>query len=129
MRPNCPVCNSIQTKLTSNNSVLLPFSNYKCKNCGNDFVLRDQKKKGGCLWSIIKYTLSAIFLGLILLWLFQDDVPKRTKESAVNNVKTPTELTIKSNSEDHKIDKIQSIRDSKDMNDTLSIKTEIRESQ
>ena len=91
MRPNCPVCNSIQTKLTSNNSVLLPFSNYKCKNCGNDFVLRDQKKKGGCLWSIIKYTLSAIFLGLILLWLFQDDVPKRTKESAVNNVKTPTE--------------------------------------
>ena len=52
-----------------------------------------------------------------------------TKESAVNNVKTPTELTIKSNSEDHKIDKIQSIRDSKDMNDTLSIKTEIRESQ
>ncbi|WP_407513499.1 hypothetical protein [Acinetobacter baumannii] len=129
MRPNCPVCNSIQTKLTSNNSVLLPFSNYKCKNCGNDFVLRDQKKRGGCLWSIIKYTLSAIFLGLILLWLFQDDVPKRTKESAVNNVKTPTELTIKSNSEDHKIDKIQSIRDSKDMNDTLSIKTEIRESQ
>lgn len=129
MRPNCPVCNSIQTKLTSNNSVLLPFSNYKCKNCGNDFILRDQKKKGGCLWSIIKYTLSAIFLGLILLWLFQDDVPKRTKESAVSNVKTPTELTIKSNSEDHKIDKIQSIRDSKDMNNTLSIKTEIRESQ
>jgi len=129
MRPNCPVCNSIQTKLTSNNSVLLPFSNYKCKNCGNDFVLRDQKKKGGCLWSIIKYTLSAIFLGLILLWLFQDDVPKRTKESAVNNVKNPTELTIKSNSEDNKIDKIQSIRDNKDMNDTLSIKTEIRESQ
>lgn len=70
MRPRCPVCNSIQTKLTSSNSVLLPFTNYKCKNCGHSFVLRDQKK-GGCLWSITKYTLSAICLGLFLLWLFK----------------------------------------------------------
>lgn len=71
MRPRCPVCNSIQTKLSSHNSILLPFSNFKCKNCGHDFVLKDQKKKGGCLWSIIKYSLSAIFLGLVLLWLFR----------------------------------------------------------
>jgi transposase-like protein len=70
MRPRCPVCNSIQTRLSSSNSILLPFTNYKCKNCGHNFILREQNK-AGCLWSILKYTLSAICLGSFLLWLFK----------------------------------------------------------
>lgn len=80
MRPNCPVCNSIQTKLTAQNSILLPFSNYKCKSCGHAFVLKHQKKKGGCLWSIIKYTLSALLVGLILLWVSEDDLPQQSQQ-------------------------------------------------
>ena len=127
MRPNCPVCNSIQTKLTSQNSIFLPFSNYKCKNCGHDFVLKHQKKKGGCLWSIIKFTLSALFLGLILIWLFKDDLPQQS--NATSEHTRVSENTYHEDEINDIAEQKQSIKDSLDPSDTLSIKTEIRKSE
>lgn len=128
MRPNCPVCNSIQTKLTSQNSIFLPFSNYKCKNCGHEFVLKHQKKKGGCLWSIIKFTLSALFLGFILIWLFKDNLPQHSKITTHDaSEQTPVSENIHHKDETSEVtEQKQSIKDSLDPSDTLSIKTEIR---
>ncbi|WP_180085009.1 hypothetical protein [Acinetobacter sp. YH12145] len=129
MRPNCPVCNSIQTKLTSQNSIFIPFSNYKCKNCGHDFVLKHQKKKGGCLWSIVKFTLSALFLGFILIWLFKDELPQQSNTKTHD---TSEQMLLSENThyEDetngiNDMEPKQSIKDSLDPSDTLSIKTEI----
>lgn len=132
MRPNCPVCNSIQTKLKTKNNFYILLNFYKCKNCGNEFIPKPKKNKGGCLWSITKLILSFIFLGVILAWLFNDDSSQNNNKTHSNN----SELMLTSDKVDikeveTKVNKVKtdSIKDSLDRSETLSIKTEIRESE
>lgn len=127
MRPTCPVCNSIQTKITAKQSIFTSGLLYKCKNCGHAFVLLPEKKKGGCLWSITKFGLSALFLLIVLTWLFREDSPQQSnnEDTKLNNIPEKTVISEERPHLKHK----ESIEDSQDMSDTLNIKTEIRNSQ
>lgn len=124
MRPICQNCNSIQTKLKSNGV-------FVCKNCGYQFLLAQSSKKSGCLWSIIKFFISCIFLVIILIWLFKDNVSEKgsTKEESSSNV--ISKHSASSNEPDHQEDwsqstqeKKKSIEYSQDMNDTLNVVTD-----
>ena len=125
MRINCPVCNSIQTKLSAQNSVLLPFTNYKCKNCGNSFVVR-HKPKGGCLWSLMKITLCVLILGFALIFFLTHEASKELQKDSDSMNTTSSEHSQVQETEKSSTEKKETIKDSLDPSDTLSIKTEIR---
>ena len=127
MRINCPVCNSIQTKLSAQNSVLLPFTNYKCKNCGNSFVVR-HKPKGGCLWSLMKITLYVLILGVAVIFFLIHEASKEHQKDS-DSMNTSSEHSQAQETENISTEKKQTIKDSLDPSDTLSIKTEIRKSE
>ncbi|MEQ1067265.1 hypothetical protein ABLB96_14965 [Acinetobacter sp. XH1741] len=145
-RPNCPYCNSKQTRYKSTESGLLT-STYTCKNCGQSFSVNNpvfeqssNKPKGGCLKWMFKFILYLI-IGLIIFAAYvaiTDDHPKKDK------AKTTLQENSKPNSpkeefseeaekaaheyipteEDYK--KHESIADSKNQSDTLHISTTIR---
>lgn len=146
-RPNCPYCNSKQTRYKSTESGLLT-STYTCKNCGQGFSVNNpvfeqssNKPKGGCLKWIFKFILYLI-IGLIVFGAYiaiSDDNPKKDKSKTSlqeNSEPNPSkdEFTEEAEKaaheyipteEDYK--KHESIADSKNQSDTLNITTTIRD--
>lgn len=134
MRPTCPVCNSIQTKITAKQSLFTQGLLYKCKNCGHSFLLTSNdnlpKKKGSCLWSITKFILSALLVFIVLMWFFKEDAPQKSNEKNSNlNTMSENEFVSDDTNESDTVEDKKSIEDSQDMSDTLSIRTSIRENE
>lgn len=125
MRPRCPVCDSIQTKLQSNKNILALLNIYTCKNCGHEFVLAPEKPKG-CLWSLMKIIFGCLALLIVLLWIFKEDILKENIE--IRDSSLPLSQTVEQVLPVTETKQSASIEESQNMEDTLSIRTEVRNS-
>ena len=153
-RPICPYCNSIQVKAMANQPKKYPepktywHSNkkevealkkvwdhgYDCKKCGNEFIAlpwtmtpswevsthkqqtEKSKKKSGFFGKLIKWLIFLIIAFFALSFFLVEDDKVATPSSEKSQNGNPTT-------------KPDSISHSQDMNDTLSIKTTIREAE
>ncbi|KAF1013163.1 MAG: hypothetical protein GAK29_04737 [Acinetobacter bereziniae] len=139
-RPNCPHCGSIQTKYNSKQSNLSELI-YKCNNCGYQFIINVNleplqrsintsapKKKGSFLGKLFKWMIIFIIAFLAISYALD-----AIKPSGKPNSKKPVEVQTSRSSIQDPFDKESkskqdSIENSTNQNDTLSIKTTIRES-
>lgn len=139
MRVRCPNCNSIQTKRMSKFTFETLEGTHKCNNCGNRFFLNEiktqevsKKSKGffsGCLGLFIKIFIFIICVSLLLAIFVKDDEPEKKvkKEESFLSEKL---LNIDSREEsNNKNISSESIKISDNPEDTLSIKTRIREKE
>lgn len=137
MRVRCPSCNSIQTKLMSKFTFETLGGTHKCKNCGNRFFLNEVKTQevskksksffSGCLGLLIKIFIFIICISLLLAIFVQDDEPKKKIKEEESSF---SEKALKIDSkQEYKDISSESIRDSDNPEDTLSIKTTIRDKE
>lgn len=147
----CPYCSSVQVKAMSNQPKKYPrptdpialvdwLKGYDCKKCGNDFVVKPPKPIG-----FFTKILGWLLLGVIGFFIYmaivnpnKNDTTAAKKPILEQKESIPHEVfsedAEKSAHEDipteadyKKVEK--SIKSSQDQNDTLSIKTTVRESE
>lgn len=139
MRVRCPSCNSIQTKMMSKFTFETLGGTHKCKNCGNRFFLNEvktqevaKKSKGffsGCFGLLIKVFIFIICISVLLAIFMKDDEPKKNVTEKEGFL-TEKLLDIDSKGETEKKSvSSESIKDSDNPEDTLNIKTTIREKE
>jgi predicted nucleic acid-binding Zn ribbon protein len=123
-RLKCPSCNSIQTKY---NPSLSSASRevYSCKNCGSKFAVNhpisDEPKKKGCFGFFLKIIFLMV-IGIAVLAFFNSKDEKNTSKKDIKNVSS-----LDQNKTNVEKTKSESIENSTDKDDTLMIKTTIRE--
>ena len=86
------------------------------------------KPKGGCLWSLMKITLYVLILGVAVIFFLIHEASKEHQKDS-DSMNTSSEHSQAQETENISTEKKQTIKDSLDPSDTLSIKTEIRKSE
>lgn len=123
----CPYCGSVQIKAMSNQPKQYPRPTdpialqdwqrgYDCKKCGNDFIITPPKPKKplGFFGKLIKYSLILIIAFILLVLAIGSDDKGGKKAEKTSETTSSTS-------------KQESIANSQNQNDTLSIKTTLRE--
>ena len=123
----CPYCGSVQIKAMSNQPKKYPSPTdpialqdwqrgYDCKKCGNDFIITPPKPKKplGFFGKLIKYSLILIIAFILLVLAIGSDDKGGKKAEKTSETTSSTS-------------KQESIANSQNQNDTLSIKTTLRE--
>lgn len=123
----CPYCGSVQIKAMSNQPKKYPRPTdpialqdwqrgYDCKKCGNDFIITPPKPKKplGFFGKLIKYSLILIIAFILLVLAIGSDDKGGKKAEKTSETTSSTS-------------KQESIANSQNQNDTLSIKTTLRE--
>lgn len=155
-RPKCPHCNSIQTKYNSKQSSLSELI-YKCNNCGYQFIINVdleplqksinpptlKKKRFGFFTKLLGW----IFLAVIAFFAYMVIFHRADHSQKSITKSEPTEITdntpqnesilhqVFSEDDEKAVHKYippaekKSIANSSNPNDTLSIKTTIRDSE
>ncbi|WP_343595096.1 hypothetical protein [Acinetobacter sp.] len=147
----CPYCGSIQIKAMSNQPKKYPRPidpialqdwqrGYDCKKCGNDFVIQPKKPLG--FGKLIKWII-LFFIAFLAISYFLGKGEPDIKESSLETPKVPSidnaqheedplkqEFSKEAERAAHEyippIEKPKSIANSSNPNDTLNIKTTIR---
>lgn len=137
----CPYCGSVQVKAMSNQPKKYPRpldpialqewqKGYDCKKCGNDFIVRPPKPLGFftklCGWILLIIIGSIIYAAISSPNKNQSSSLKQTESKPVEIQNSRSSIQDPFEKESER--KQESIENSTDQNDTLSIKTTIRES-
>ncbi|MEQ1203028.1 hypothetical protein ABLT98_04170 [Acinetobacter baumannii] len=97
-RPNCPYCNSKQTRFASSKSNIFK-SQFSCKNCGQSFSIENQlyESKGGCLKSLFKLTFWVIIVGIgFAIYIAKFDTsPKKSSSTNQSSIEKKSETNNK----------------------------------
>lgn|GEM_PF-3206375 len=97
-RPNCPYCNSKQTRFASSKSNIFK-SQFSCKNCGQSFSIENQlyESKGGCLKSLFKLTFWVIIaaIGFAIYIAKFDTSPKKPSSTNQSSIEKKSETNNK----------------------------------
>jgi DNA-directed RNA polymerase subunit RPC12/RpoP len=139
----CPYCGSVQVKAMSNQPKKYPRpldpialqewqKGYDCKKCGNDFVVRPPKPLGFftklCGWILLAIIAFFVYAAIFSPNKNTSTTTKQEKQSKPVEVETSrSSIQDPFEKESSKQDQ-DSLANSTDQNDTLSIKTTIRES-
>lgn len=153
----CPYCGSVQVKAMANQPKKYPRptdpialadwqKGYDCKKCGNDFVVMQPeppkpKKPLGFLGKLFKWIVILVIAFMALAYFMGDDEPKKQSNPTKETVKEESILhdmfsedaekaaheNIPTEADYKKVEK--SIESSQNQNDTLSIKTTVRDSE